>query len=65
VLRNGAQTLNVPFYACSQDNNDGENIVEIPFEFKTKEDIVTLSFLGNSIYIQSIELLDSTTYLFR
>ena len=65
VLRNGEQTVNVPFYACSMDNNDGEAIVEIPFEFKNENDIVTLSFLGNSIYISSVELVKTETYLFR
>ena len=65
VLRNGEQTLNVPFYACSLDNNEGENIVEIPFEFKNENDVATLSFLGNSIYIYSVELVKAETYLFR
>ncbi len=65
VLRNGEQTVNIPFYACSVDNNDGGNIVEIPFEFKNANDTVTLSFLGNSIYISSVELVKTETYLFR
>ena len=65
VLRNGSQTLNVPFYACSLDNNEGENIVEIPYVFKTQGEIVTLSFLGNSIYIEGVELVKAETYLFR
>ena len=65
VLRNNQQIFNVPFYACSLDNNSGENIVEIPFTFKNINDVVTLSFIGNSIYIYNIELVKIETYLFR
>lgn len=65
VQRNKVTAFNVPFYACSKDNNSGFNIVEIPYTFKANNETVTLSFLGNSIYIQNIELVEQNTYLFR
>ena len=65
ILRNGEQAFAVPFYGCSLDNNEGCNVVEIPYEFKTADETVSLSFTGNSIYIESIELLYQETYSFR
>jgi hypothetical protein len=65
IASNGVSQGSFVLSKTSKDNNSGQGTVNIPYVFSEDQETITLSFIGSSIYMGKISVIEKEQYMFR